>query len=136
LENLKTLEKRDITQFQYREWPDHGLPENTIHFRELLKHVDKENKCQGPVIIHCSAGIGRTGTFCTVDSTLKKVMEQRKRQEPINFNILRTVQRLREERSGMVQNKEQYMFCYLAVLEEIADILEKEENKGREHVSD
>eukprot|EP01103_Thecamoeba_quadrilineata_P008452 TRINITY_DN18193_c0_g1_i1.p1 TRINITY_DN18193_c0_g1~~TRINITY_DN18193_c0_g1_i1.p1 ORF type:complete len:324 (-),score=44.32 TRINITY_DN18193_c0_g1_i1:136-1107(-) len=123
LEHEKTGEKRKLTHFQYREWPDHGLPENTVHFRELLKMVDQQNLHQGPVIVHCSAGIGRSGTFCAVDSTMKKILQQRERKEPIHFNIFNTVLRLRKERPGMVQTKEQYIFCYLALYEELEEIM-------------
>jgi len=67
-----------------------------------------------------SAGIGRTGTFCTVHSTLKKLhlhLKERPDEAP-EFNVLQTVLRMREQRVGMVQTKEQYIFCYKALLEE------------------
>jgi len=135
IENTETRESREVTQFQFREWPDHGLPENTVHFRQLLKIVNKENKKNGPIVVDCSAGIGRTGTFCAVDSTLKKIYQQQEKNQRLRFNMFNTVLRLRKERPGMVQTKEQYIFCYLAVFEELEDALSKahaDSHKGNE----
>jgi len=111
---------KKIKHFQYTEWPDHGLPESAAAFREILHRVDKVRLRKTPIVVHCSAGIGRTGTFCTVHSTLEKMNQHRaeKPDEPPEFNVLQTVLRMREQRVGMVQTKEQYVFCYKALLEE------------------
>lgn len=121
LENLKTGESREIMHLQYKEWPDHGLPVSTTNFRQLLHMVDQILNGNAPIVVHCSAGIGRTGTFCTVHSTIARIEDQYKHHQPVNCNILQTVLRLREERAGMVQTKEQYIFCYMAVLEELLE---------------
>ncbi|MDP2434587.1 MAG: protein-tyrosine phosphatase family protein [archaeon] len=109
-------EERVINHFQYVEWPDHGTPRHTATFRYLLRLVDAA-KPTGPIVVHCSAGIGRTGTFCTVHMNLAPLSSHLPPPAQPLFDILGTVLRLRKERSGMVQTKEQYMFCYLAVLE-------------------
>eukprot|EP00013_Stygamoeba_regulata_P020243 CAMPEP_0177653084 /NCGR_PEP_ID=MMETSP0447-20121125/13520_1 /TAXON_ID=0 /ORGANISM="Stygamoeba regulata, Strain BSH-02190019" /LENGTH=366 /DNA_ID=CAMNT_0019156463 /DNA_START=330 /DNA_END=1426 /DNA_ORIENTATION=- len=125
--HMQTKEEWNVVHFQYKEWPDHGLPSNTSHFRKLLHLVDQSNSpTTGPIIVHCSAGIGRTGTFCTVHSTLLRLrrlfdagasLDERGIKDSVD--IMGTVLRLRGERVGMVQTKEQYIFCYMAVLEDI-----------------
>eukprot|EP01114_Cavostelium_apophysatum_P010491 TRINITY_DN2426_c0_g1_i1.p1 TRINITY_DN2426_c0_g1~~TRINITY_DN2426_c0_g1_i1.p1 ORF type:complete len:404 (-),score=88.69 TRINITY_DN2426_c0_g1_i1:65-1276(-) len=120
LHNIVTDESREITQFQYTAWPDHGLPVSTTAFLDLAHKADTASKTAGPIVVHCSAGIGRSGTFCTVHSIVEKLrldLEQHPDVEP-EFNIVKTVLFMREQRPGMVQTKEQYMFVYLTLLEE------------------
>uniref|UniRef100_A0A3Q2WRY5 Tyrosine-protein phosphatase non-receptor type n=1 Tax=Haplochromis burtoni TaxID=8153 RepID=A0A3Q2WRY5_HAPBU len=73
LENLCTQETREILHFHYTTWPDFGVPESPASFLNFLFKV-RESGClnsdQGPVVVHCSAGIGRSGTFCLVDTCL------------------------------------------------------------------
>jgi len=123
LEELQGETSRIITQFQYASWPDHGLPVSTSVFLELVRMVDMQ-KPSGPIIVHCSAGIGRSGTFCTVHTTIQKYRADLKRQCDENpvFNILQTVLFMRDQRPGMVQTREQYMFCYLSIAEETSQI--------------
>eukprot|EP01103_Thecamoeba_quadrilineata_P015515 TRINITY_DN4930_c0_g1_i2.p1 TRINITY_DN4930_c0_g1~~TRINITY_DN4930_c0_g1_i2.p1 ORF type:complete len:342 (+),score=40.35 TRINITY_DN4930_c0_g1_i2:137-1162(+) len=131
LENIHTKEVRKVVQFQYREWPDHGLPESTHPFRQLLEDVDLEHDKKGPIVVHCSAGIGRTGTFCTVHSNLKKARQLIRRNQDITINVFKSILRLRSERSGMVQTKDQYIFCYLVILEELLQLFEpNQKNNG------
>lgn len=118
--NMDTEERREVTQLQYTAWPDHGLPVSTTAFLELTEIADKANKTKGPIVVHCSAGIGRSGTFCTVHSTTEKLkvqMREHPEDEP-TFNIVQTVLWMRSQRPGMVQTKEQYMFLYMTILEE------------------
>jgi len=120
LHNIVTEESREIFQFQYIAWPDHGLPVSTTAFLDLAHKADTANTSNGPIIVHCSAGIGRSGTFCTVHSIIEKLRldtNEKTEKEP-EFNIVKTVLFMREQRPGMVQTKEQYMFCYLTLLEE------------------
>eukprot|EP01097_Dermamoeba_algensis_P011403 TRINITY_DN882_c0_g2_i1.p1 TRINITY_DN882_c0_g2~~TRINITY_DN882_c0_g2_i1.p1 ORF type:complete len:419 (-),score=57.77 TRINITY_DN882_c0_g2_i1:237-1493(-) len=74
LTETKSQETRKVTHLQYIEWPDHGLPSSTKTFRELMNLADEANQKGGPFVVHCSAGIGRTGTFCTVHSVIKKLL--------------------------------------------------------------
>lgn len=109
---------RIVTHFQYREWPDHGLPASPAGFLRLVQLV-----CQvdtgTPIIVHCSAGIGRTGTFCTVHSIICNMVQHFNLHGALPpVNIVRTVLNFRDQRPGMVQNKDQYMFCYLSILQE------------------
>lgn len=69
----QTQETREILHFHYTTWPDFGVPESPASFLNFLFKV-RESGClnsdQGPVVVHCSAGIGRSGTFCLVDTCL------------------------------------------------------------------
>lgn len=144
---------RDITQLQYPYWPDFGTTSQPTHLLHLIEQCNKviratsnssfssqqaEPKGQRPVLVHCSAGCGRTGTFCTVDSVLDMLKRQRAQaagaggldQNPIgssewmgDFNldlIAKTVEDFRRQRPSMVQNLSQYALCYESVLEWLA----------------
>jgi len=126
VENLAEKCSREVYHFQYKEWPDHGLPKNTETFRHLLDIVEEHYDRKGPILVHCSAGIGRTGTFCTVHSNLMKLKLCKGDKEAVTFDVFGTVLRLRKERVGMVQTKEQYMFCYLGILEGILKVMDSE----------
>ncbi|XP_010568166.1 PREDICTED: receptor-type tyrosine-protein phosphatase T-like, partial [Haliaeetus leucocephalus] len=104
---------RVVEQFHYLLWPDHGVPRNPA---QLLALVDVVNKRglevpTGPMLVHCSAGIGRTGTFIALDFLLKMGKAEGK------VDVFHCVQRLREQRVSMVQTKEQYTFLYEVLLE-------------------
>jgi len=125
LENLETKEVRQITQFQYTAWPDHGLPVSTAAFVELADLVDSANTTNSSIVVHCSAGIGRSGTFCTVHATKEKfLLDIQKEPNKIpDLNIVETVLYMREQRPGMVQTKEQFQFCYITIMEEAEKLL-------------
>ncbi|XP_075704574.1 receptor-type tyrosine-protein phosphatase alpha-like [Rhinoderma darwinii] len=101
-----------VEQLQYLEWPDHGVPSKPSG---LLQLVEQMNKCNapgsGPVIVHCSAGIGRTGTFMALDILLKMARAVKK------VNVFNCILQLRKNRINMVQNKDQYTFLYDILLE-------------------
>lgn len=124
LKHLQKDETREIYQFQYTAWPDHGLPPSIDAFLDLLHMAHDSNKTKGPFIVHCSAGIGRSGVFCTVHSMTEKFKYdlEHSPEEP-RFNMVDTILRMRKQRSGIVQTKEQYEFCYLALSEEVKRIL-------------
>ncbi|XP_071436492.1 receptor-type tyrosine-protein phosphatase alpha-like [Pithys albifrons albifrons] len=104
---------RVVEQFHYLLWPDHGVPRNTSQLLCLVAVVNKRSleAPAGPVLVHCSAGIGRTGTFIALDFLLK--MGKAEGQ----VDVFQCVQQLREQRISMVQTKEQYTFLYEALLE-------------------
>lgn len=132
LEDTRDGLNRTVTQYQYTSWPDHGLPVSTTAFLELVRMVDKQKK-SGPVVVHCSAGIGRSGTFCTVHSTIAKYKHDLATKPDVQpaFDILHTVIYMRQQRPGMVQTKEQYMFCYLSIDEEASQFGRKFNPTGR-----
>ncbi|EGG20960.1 protein tyrosine phosphatase [Cavenderia fasciculata] len=115
LVNLKTNEKRKLVHFQYISWPDHGTPVSIKGFLNLIQAVEKEDKT-GPIIVHCSAGIGRSGTFCVIHSVVTNYKNELK-NEQYTLNIPKIITNFRTQRPGMVQTKEQYRFCYSAIAE-------------------
>jgi len=131
LQNLETEESRDIFHFQYTAWPDHALPVSTTAFLDLAHKADTANSTNGPIVVHCSAGIGRSGTFCTVHSIIEKLRHDLQQHPDVDpeVNIVKTVLFMREQRPGMVQTREQYMFCYLTLLEECERLFNSKQAK-------
>ncbi|XP_054464914.1 tyrosine-protein phosphatase non-receptor type 1-like [Anoplopoma fimbria] len=117
LENLSTHETREVLHFHYTTWPDFGVPESPASFLNFLLKVRKSgclNSDQGPVVVHCSAGIGRSGTFCLVDTCLL-LMSIRK--DPTSVRIREVLLEMRRYRMGLIQTADQLRFSYLAVIE-------------------
>ena len=161
---------REITQIQYTSWPDFGAPADAKDVLSLIKHTDKyvrntmtsgqtldpnqpmpEN--QRPVLVHCSAGCGRTGTFCTIDSVIDMLKRQRLGKDDDRSTgkspassfqmdiekasddwisrddidlIHESVNDFRSQRLSMVQSLRQYVLCYESVLQWLVS----EEEKG------
>lgn len=117
-EDHAVYEHRDVMHFQYVAWPDHGLPLNTRAFLDLVRCVESLRNA-APIILHCSAGIGRTGTFFTVHNTVRRYHERLLAESshslPPPINVVQTVLTARRQRPGMVQTREQFMFCYIAI---------------------
>lgn len=106
----KENNKRNITHFHFKDWPDHDVPEDfdsMINFCQILRRNITANK--GFVAIHCSAGIGRTGTLIAIDILLQHLRDNRK------LDVFGTVYRLRHHRINMVQRESQYAFIYNCV---------------------
>ncbi|XP_061628830.1 tyrosine-protein phosphatase non-receptor type 1 isoform X2 [Phyllopteryx taeniolatus] len=117
LANLSTLETREILHFHYTTWPDFGVPESPASFLNFLFKVREAgcmNSNPGPVVVHCSAGIGRSGTFCLVDTCLL-LMSLRK--DPSSVRIRDVLLEMRRHRMGLIQTADQLRFSYLAVIE-------------------
>ncbi|XP_071765044.1 tyrosine-protein phosphatase non-receptor type 6 isoform X1 [Centroberyx gerrardi] len=110
---------RTIWHYQYLSWPDHGVPQEpggVLSFLTQVNSKQAEFPDAGPMIIHCSAGIGRTGTFVVIDMILETIDAQGR---DCDIDIQKCIQMVREQRSGMVQTEAQYKFIYLAVSEYI-----------------
>jgi protein tyrosine phosphatase len=107
-------QSRTIRQFQYVDWPEQGVPKSGESIIELIGqvHKTKEQFGQvGPITVHCSAGVGRTGVFITLSVVLERM-----RYEGL-IDVFNTVKMLRTQRPAMVQTEDQYQFCYRAALE-------------------
>ncbi|XP_069504080.1 receptor-type tyrosine-protein phosphatase N2 isoform X2 [Ambystoma mexicanum] len=119
LKNLQTNETRTVTQFNFLNWNNQGVPSST---RSLLDFRRKVNKCYRgrscPIIVHCSDGAGRSGTYILIDMVLNKMAKGAK-----EIDIAATLEHLRDQRPGMVQTKEQFEFALTAVAEEVNAIL-------------
>ncbi|KRZ05771.1 Tyrosine-protein phosphatase corkscrew -like protein [Trichinella pseudospiralis] len=108
-------ESRIVYHYQFLAWPDHGVPPNpgtVVNFLEEINQLESGMTEKRPLIVHCSAGIGRTGTFIAIDLILCLI---RKYGLQCTIDIRRTVQMLRSQRSGMVQTEAQYKFVYMSV---------------------
>jgi protein tyrosine phosphatase len=110
-------ETREVVQFQVKTWPDQGVPASahgflqTIHTVRAAQAASASRGQDGPIVTHCSAGVGRTGTFIAVDTTLRRLLEAG------NIDLMSTVSHMRQERTGSVQTIAQYRFCYEAIRE-------------------
>lgn len=119
-----------VDHYHYFAWPDHGTPEETEGIRQLCSTLDPIRDSSRPFVVHCSAGIGRTGTFCASDISLQRLKSWKKR--PVSeddvcdvMNLAPLVHDLRLMRSGLVQTLEQYSFCYNTVLDELSALVEE-----------
>ena len=115
LQNKKDNTSIGFTQIQYTSWPDHGVPNSDSFqcFYGLIKYLVSNKKEGYPLIVHCSAGVGRTGTFIAMYILTLEIAEQINRNvEPIQFNILNLVRKLKEMRLYLVQTVSQYQFIY------------------------
>eukprot|EP01111_Echinosteliopsis_oligospora_P010483 TRINITY_DN3271_c0_g1_i1.p1 TRINITY_DN3271_c0_g1~~TRINITY_DN3271_c0_g1_i1.p1 ORF type:complete len:553 (+),score=93.08 TRINITY_DN3271_c0_g1_i1:96-1754(+) len=164
-------EKRTVMHYQYEGWQDHGVPKTAGPIRHLVKMIEEDRKkiekVPSPMVVHCSAGVGRTGTFCTVHMAIQRLhMAANQRRisaqtstdsslhnhnnnnnnsthpsprggslhsissngttngdgETLKFDLYSTVRKLRNQRPGMVQQMEQYLFCYEAIAEEAEEL--------------
>jgi protein tyrosine phosphatase len=166
---------REITQLQYSGWPDFGAPAHPSQVLGLIEHCNAivrsyagipgmnptlpERQGERPIVVHCSAGCGRTGTFCTIDSVIDQLKRQRMAASKASRNggsqedmdvdeeewmerddidlVSKTVEELRLQRLSMVQTLRQFVLCYETVLEwmvkEVPDRLKKESLRRSYH---
>ncbi|KAB5555765.1 hypothetical protein PHYPO_G00037870 [Pangasianodon hypophthalmus] len=103
---------RSVTQLHFTSWPDFGVPFSPIGMLKFLKKVKQLNPSYaGPIVVHCSAGVGRTGTFIVIDAMIDMMYEEQK------IDVFGFVSRIRDQRSQLVQTDMQYSFIYQALLE-------------------
>ncbi|XP_030015778.1 receptor-type tyrosine-protein phosphatase S isoform X8 [Sphaeramia orbicularis] len=108
-------ERREVRQFQFTAWPDHGVPEYPTPFLNFLRRVKACNPPDaGPIIAHCSAGVGRTGCFIVIDGMLERIRHER------TVDIYGHVTLMRSQRNYMVQTEDQYSFIHESLLEAVA----------------
>jgi protein tyrosine phosphatase len=116
LKKKKCSEIRTIYHAHYLKWPDHGVPCGTrdaLLFLEKVEYYKQLTQTNAPILLHCSAGIGRTGTFCAIDIGIKQYLNEE------TIDIPSTVVKMRHERAGSVQTEDQYLFAYFALMDYI-----------------
>ncbi|VDL24587.1 unnamed protein product [Hymenolepis diminuta] len=128
IKDVKSGQSRIVEHYAFHSWPDHGVPSDSSALLELLSTVQNEYASTikrdlgytssydnsippPPIVVHCSAGIGRTGTFIALDVSTKQLVELGK------VNVPLTVTRIRSQRSGCVQVSAQYLFVYRALID-------------------
>nr|XP_020139404.1 receptor-type tyrosine-protein phosphatase S [Microcebus murinus] len=107
-------QSRTVRQFQFTDWPEQGVPKSGEGFIDFIGQVHKTKEQfgqDGPISVHCSAGVGRTGVFVTLSIVLERM-----RYEGV-VDVFQTVKVLRTQRPAMVQTEDEYQFCYQAALE-------------------
>uniref|UniRef100_U5EPN3 Tyrosine-protein phosphatase non-receptor type 9 n=1 Tax=Corethrella appendiculata TaxID=1370023 RepID=U5EPN3_9DIPT len=125
LKNLKTDETRNVSHWQFTSWPDYGVPASAMAMLNFLQRVREKQQIMvqslgdlwaghprgPPIVVHCSAGIGRTGTFITLDICISRL------EDVGTVDIKGTVEKIRSQRAYSIQMPDQYVFCHLALIE-------------------
>ncbi|XP_045140274.1 tyrosine-protein phosphatase non-receptor type 13 [Echinops telfairi] len=120
LEDIQTGEMRQVSHLNFTAWPDHDTPsqpDDLLTFISCMRHVHDA----GPIITHCSAGIGRSGTLICIDVVLGLISQD------LEFDISDVVRCMRLQRHGMVQTEDQYIFCYQVILYVLKRLQSEEE---------
>uniref|UniRef100_A0A8C1XIJ3 protein-tyrosine-phosphatase n=1 Tax=Cyprinus carpio TaxID=7962 RepID=A0A8C1XIJ3_CYPCA len=110
LTNTQSGQQRSITHLQYVAWPDHGVPEDSSDFLDFVQSMRSMRKESVPLMVHCSAGIGRTGVLITMETAMT-LMEKEKPVYPLEIITL-----MREQRAMLVQTSCQFTFVCEAIL--------------------
>ncbi|KAF1643194.1 Receptor-type tyrosine-protein phosphatase eta, partial [Eudyptes chrysocome] len=122
VEKSNTPESHTVHQFHFTSWPDHGVPEATdllINFRHLVHEYSSQNPIDSPTLVHCSAGVGRTGTFIAIDRLIQQIEMEN------TVDVYGVVYDLRMHRPLMVQTEDQYVFLNQCVM----DIIRSQKDK-------
>ncbi|GAB1859994.1 Tyrosine-protein phosphatase non-receptor type 9 [Camponotus japonicus] len=123
--NTKTDETREVCHMLYTAWPDYGVPKSASALLQFLSLVRQQQSkllaSRGdtwaghprgpPIVVHCSAGIGRTGTFCTLDICISRL------EDTGTVDVRGTVEKIRAQRAYSIQMPDQYFFCHVALVE-------------------
>lgn len=123
IQDLETFERKEVVHFHYTTWPDFHVPDSPCAFLDFLFAVRTSGALEpdvGPPVIHCSAGIGRSGTFCLVDTCLVLIEQS---GNPHQVSVRSVLMDMRQYRMGLIQTYDQLRFSYLAIIEGTKRIL-------------
>lgn len=121
--DLRSGDKKQVLQFHYTTWPDFAVPTSPAAFLNFLMAVRESGALSpdvGPPVIHCSAGIGRSGTFCLVDTCLVLIKQAGTVE---GLDVIQVLMDMRQYRMGLIQTYDQLRFSYLAIIEGAKKIL-------------
>jgi protein tyrosine phosphatase len=124
IQNSHSNESRELSHILFSGWPDHGAPASAKEFITYIDQVDKINTISDqrsgsnfPICVHCSAGVGRSGTFIAVHKIIHLIRKIVKSQsQDVCININKIILNMRSQRPGMIQSLDQYIFVYIAAL--------------------
>ena len=112
--NKTNYKSKNIVQIHLQSWGDHTAP--ISNYEKIIKIIEFiiENKTNSPIVVHCSAGVGRTGTFISLFNLYYEIMQQinNKNIKEIKFSVMNLVRKLKEMRMHLVENEDQYLFLY------------------------
>ncbi|KAL8588982.1 hypothetical protein ACOMHN_065764 [Nucella lapillus] len=108
-------EEREVVQLHYTTWPDHGVPDTAYPMLQFVRLMHQLHR-SGPFVVHCSAGIGRSGVLIAVDTALTHI------ETGDDVDLFDIVSEMRHQRYGMIQTQDQYLFCYTACMEALLTV--------------
>ncbi|XP_029109935.1 tyrosine-protein phosphatase non-receptor type 13 [Scleropages formosus] len=128
---IRMVEKKSgdthvVKHLKFTTWPDHGTPHSCEHLVRFVRYMRAVHS-EGPVTVHCSAGIGRAGVLICTDIILTLI------EKDLSINISNIVKEMRLQRYGMIQTKEQYLFCYKVWLDALQSILRLHDSQQQEN---